>query len=289
MSVKRWIPKIAICLLLGFITTVAVAWMCAAWLRISHYEKYAEGVTIPSSDGWLVRAYRCPGAEYVSGLPLFEVLQGAAIMDWADDLLAPDEITWIDLYNEPQESVPGQHHVKVVNARGWPRIALWCEVVASPSWRSPKLSPKAEGGIPFSLNLPEWTSAIDEVGALPLRPIWSGLIIDTLFYGALWAVLIAIRAFLHRRAQFLSLRLGVISVVISLVLGVISTLCVVLACAIWVDEQYAESISVDFYGESRDGDGFSHWTVSVQTTRGGTCSVRTVSASDRGCCGRGAV
>ena len=49
--------------------------------------------------------------------------------DWMNDLLAADEIDWPDAFADPIELDPKFYHRKVVNVRGWPKPALWCEVL----------------------------------------------------------------------------------------------------------------------------------------------------------------
>src|SRR6187455_3756843 len=71
-------------------------------------------------------------------------------------------------------------------ARGWPVLALWCE------WRG---SDRAAWGISRS------SSAVGESGTLPYRPIPLGLAIDTVFYAAVWFVLLLGFGFVRRQIR----------------------------------------------------------------------------------------
>jgi hypothetical protein len=64
---------------------------------------------------------------------------------------------------------------------GWPRLSFWYPVVPY----DPKGDFSGHGGIdlqPLTSNTQHWNRAI------PLLPIWPGLLIDTGFYSSLWAV-----------------------------------------------------------------------------------------------------
>jgi hypothetical protein len=78
-------------------------------------------------------------------------------------------------------------HTIVVDARGWPMLATWCEWREASSGSDP-LGPVA-GGVGIAPSPPglayPWTAR-----AIPLRPIWSGFGANTLFYAGTWWVAI---------------------------------------------------------------------------------------------------
>ena len=75
--------------------------------------------------------------------------------------------------------------VDFVSAQGWPLIsslAIWHDrtrdgIAGPDSWQISGWS-----GIQIDLRREAWGPS----KALPLRPIWPGFVIDTLFYGAIW-------------------------------------------------------------------------------------------------------
>lgn len=77
------------------------------------------------------------------------------------------------------------------DARGWPALALWCSIVetqapnpADPTVTEPRILPR--GGIAlYSTREPRWWRS-GAIRALPLRPIWTGLALDSLAFGAAW-------------------------------------------------------------------------------------------------------
>jgi hypothetical protein len=90
---------------------------------------------------------------------------------------------------------------RVIGARGWPCLALWCEYqtrvcstfTTSPSWASrrpkPDLLGAPVGGIalPWPHVSPNWNSEPPPpLTSLPFRPLWGGLLVDTACFGVLW-------------------------------------------------------------------------------------------------------
>jgi hypothetical protein len=84
---------------------------------------------------------------------------------------------------------PASLHMPIVveDARGWPMLALQCEHLTMGPDAVPhdvrdgiKLEPALLGSGPYAWLAPR---------AIPLRPIWSGFLVNTLFYAAILAVL----------------------------------------------------------------------------------------------------
>lgn len=76
-----------------------------------------------------------------------------------------------------------QHAEATEDARGWPRLAFWCEIRGD---RSNQGGCTVEGGI----RRPTKSTTVGTVRCIPLRPIWDGLIFDTTLYGAAWGTLL---------------------------------------------------------------------------------------------------
>jgi len=159
---RRWPLRILLCLILGAITTVAVAWGCVwfipppphaitpieppdfAWVEanrktndpiISHSLRHSVGVT---TDGFCTRRSdfdRVLVRRHCAGWP-WPSLQGGS---------------W-DVIAEPA-------------TKAWGETARVIAIDAIPVFRGPN---------------PE------DVTPLPVRPIWPGFLIDTLFYAAIW-------------------------------------------------------------------------------------------------------
>ena len=86
-----------------------------------------------------------------------------------------------------------------IEARGWPLLALWCELSLTSG--PPELSYSVAGAIETPW---QWKSNL-RPRTLPLRPIWPGFLANTLFYATLLWLLIpgpfALRRFLRMRRE----------------------------------------------------------------------------------------
>ena len=85
----------------------------------------------------------------------------------------------------------------MVDARGWPALTLWYESETPDGWMP-------TGGIAGGIKLLGfWEHEVRFPKALPIRPIWPGLAVNTLFYAAvLWLLIpgpFALRRFIRVR------------------------------------------------------------------------------------------
>jgi len=191
----RFVRLIILCIALGFVTTVAVAWL-AAWLPQ------------PKWTPQFVERDHAPVPLYAIVWEL--VAWGAVRRDWFvttgnPRVSSPSELEdpritrrvarlkrsrlsgpeWGDagdvLASPSKFAEDGNEH-----ATGWPLLSAWYSLQRQPfSGRT-----TVEGGIalpyaPKGRYLPVSTY---QLRALPLRPIWTGLLVNTVFYAALWFI-----------------------------------------------------------------------------------------------------
>ncbi len=171
---KRHLLIIAICLLLGAVVNVAVAWGCGLWSPVDNTVVTSESESLtwprpvaeswPSPDVW----------ERGSGFGVdFDYL--AAVHKIMDDNYY---IYRIAIYD-----------------RGWPDRSLRAE------WKGVLTSTVNVGEWRGALNLP-WRRPGNEL-PLPLKPLWPGFAVNTIFYATLLWLLIpgpfALRRFLRVR------------------------------------------------------------------------------------------
>jgi hypothetical protein len=86
----------------------------------------------------------------------------------------------------------------LVIGRGWPLIALWCDDGRSDGPTFSTVAPS--GGIPLS----HWARiGPDWAAILPYRPVWIGLIVDSLVMASLWwfVLVVPVAAFRHYRGH----------------------------------------------------------------------------------------
>lgn len=201
------LPTILI-IALGLLTTVAVAWSLAAWLPHDNLLRRRNVISQPDAKN--------PG----KFLPVYVTVyqfsrRGMIRLDWhpglvsqsslSNDLTARSTLA-LKLPTVNQDRSWGQlprilhepSYAKISaggqDARGWPFLALWCNIdEVAPSGHS------VRGGIALS---PASTTT-GHARALPYLPIFRGAILNTLIYSGAWTLIILIarriRAILRRR------------------------------------------------------------------------------------------
>ena len=182
--VKHRLTKLVVFLLLGAIVNVAVAWGCAGWIDLTGVVPRGTSPRKYSRYHWQVFDY-------------FERI-GASRMGWRVPpiIITGDGQTNMDSYMEslPQEFEPPLPLGRISDRRGWPLLSMQCAFVetAQDIWNPVY---EVDDGIKLTT-----TPGSDERGlrALPLRPIWTGFAINTVFYAAiLW--LLTLGPFTARR------------------------------------------------------------------------------------------
>jgi len=171
---RRWIHRTALCLILGAISTVAVAWGCACVPRnrpsfneVGRFESHATAPlwNMDQLDGfgfsrvlWMVMLAHFPGAD----------MRRVDPPDWT-------RVVW---GRQPTEAVASEYIVET--ASGWPAFAL----ASFGTVNLDSLQLDVSCGIALE-GLQSWEDA-DLVRIVPFGPIWPGFLIDTLFYAAIW-------------------------------------------------------------------------------------------------------
>ena len=207
LGMKRWIFIILLFLLLGVIVNVAVAWGFALFAMPMDIKF---GLTdLGNERRWCIIRLDGPGASQVSvSLDLGKYLPSE--YDSAD--LAPNwggwdkppAVDWEPLnawYEGSDQWLPYRDqgnpgdYMWELEGRGWPMLALWCEVGWDEAADRPATMPEL-GGIWFP-RVTRIHNNDDYIG-LPLRPIWPGFAANTVFYAIILWLLIC-GAFALRR------------------------------------------------------------------------------------------
>ena len=187
-SISKTVWSAALYLLAGAITTVAVAWIVVLTVdelpengrTITHgwlaYRNNATGaVTTSIVTEWRFRTkYRLVATTHAT--PNTEIPDDAS-HDPAQSLTHSIP-TWCREYFREFIEQPSASDRLELEARGWPRMALWCGPTDSPNASGPGNIPYA--GIPVDDNGIKLSRR-----ALPMLPIWSGFLVDSLFYGGI--------------------------------------------------------------------------------------------------------
>ena len=197
---RRRVVIVLMFLLAGAVVNVAVAWGFAAW-----------NPKIVDSDGWTAQLQ---GAESLWVTQMNS--PGSTRLWFVKGILAPPEPTDIVVAEEdllPSWAVlapgrgidavePGDIWETMWDARGWPARSMYCEF-ETPQDGTYTTAIKLGGiELPPSRHLPP-ARARSDWRALPLRPIWPGFAVNTLFYAVVvWLVIpgpFLLRRFIRRR------------------------------------------------------------------------------------------
>ncbi len=197
---KRWPLRIILCLILGAITTVAVAWGCA-WIHLDDIETDPRIVDFlePAVD----RSARVRQQE-VASLGRF---------GWSprvsDEYVVYSTVRWDrrsfgclsqsfeECWDEPPGHLtfwngagPQDMPIQLIVSAGWPVRALIGEEweVYGDNAGPPKLTSEFHRlhAMSTTKTIKIGTYDFDVAVLIPLCPTWPGFVIDTLFYGAIW-------------------------------------------------------------------------------------------------------
>lgn len=245
-------PSVALCLVLGLLTTVALAWAAALLVPLAPLSQQVRVQLMPNGG----RSFGGRGGGWFSLPPPSGVvaLDGDHLQPWLlrVERLGATRVIWFEkgrIYNRTTIGPPGGSSAAVSSwslatdtrddpnfrrgdvrlpsnlrrriegipqdvwgvmedQRGWPMRALKWQAVA-PRYETNERAGHEDADVyksRWAIEFPpmdQQRGGLAELRALPLMPVWSGLIIDTaLFAGVWWIVLVSprlVRASLRRR------------------------------------------------------------------------------------------
>ena len=187
---KRYSGRIVVCLCLGAITTVVVAWVlaCGAEPQLRKTEGL-DGLILSSrqvwcdadSTVWKVRLHTAVGALRLDSKPLKTNVDRSVWLAVIDPEVLADEGVprWSNLLRRRFGSIDPQTE-RTDQVRGWPMLALYYTAIAdNKSYRFLDWNPKAVT-TSGAINLQSvWPDAPDRL--LPLQPLLLGFVVDCLF------------------------------------------------------------------------------------------------------------
>jgi hypothetical protein len=189
---KRWLVRICVFLLLGAIVNIAVAWLLAGTYVFRSDPVMNWGVSSKSGLAWFYAMGHSPGYAVVQR----EVVEMneqelAYLVGFFDRFSKVPAPTWSLASTTNPLSMPEDNDPLVEQAAGWPLLAMKCDyVIEVPGYVDGVANGIAISGIRGDAN---------SLRLLPLRPIWPGFAINTVFYaGVLW-LLFAVPFALRRR------------------------------------------------------------------------------------------
>ena len=176
---KRRLLIIAICLLAGAVVNVAVAWGCAAWVDVAAAPP-VRGLSSsePPRIHFTLRS-RLGASRFT-----YTVHDKWVATVRGERLVPRPEVipSWMGSNISNTSGVS-----RIEDARGWPALAMHCTV-----WKERAVW----GGIRLAMNRNRRTSSLG-FRSLPLRPIWPGFALNTVFDATLLWLPFAVRRFLR--------------------------------------------------------------------------------------------
>ncbi|MCW5777129.1 MAG: hypothetical protein KIS87_11885 [Phycisphaeraceae bacterium] len=194
--------RVAAVLALGLLTTLAVAWSLAWWPQ-PHRSLVGGTFRVRYPDSGEGAGFMVVNRYAMPGRALYESAVWPHPNPWPDlEHGDPVPERFVSLWARPAvlpwgRSVPWPGvDSRVVQARGWPWPAVWCEFrteqSATPEGRYDWYRVRPVGGIALtSTTFPggrDWPHPFPAV--LPLRPAWPGLLGNCALYSAAWAMLL---------------------------------------------------------------------------------------------------
>jgi len=216
MGMKRWIVNIVLCLVVGAVINVSVAWLLAWFISQPFQSKqtstldnknYRMGVDDLDQPSWFFATWLEIGSIQICSEP-FQLLGEDFDLSLFEALR---KIKGTKLFNFPNGVRPidplDANEWKLVkplveDLRGWPLYSMRCSF--SLRWIGSNSGSHTYNGIELEVkSSPSYDYAWMGLRALPLRPIWTGFIVNTLFYGVIvWLVVLGpfvLRRFLRSK------------------------------------------------------------------------------------------
>jgi hypothetical protein len=182
------ITRVIVFLLLGAILNVAVAWGCAIGLNSTVGKSSVLKKALASGTWWAQSSSRAGACVYVIIRDDTGATTRIGLGHAPDDLLP-----WCckTAFESRVETKEASHEYRTIDTRGWPFTCMWSERL---QWLSTRGSVNAEavmGGIPYVT--PVRKRGIirykEDARTIPLRIIWPGFAINTIFYAAILGLL----------------------------------------------------------------------------------------------------
>jgi hypothetical protein len=203
---RTLISRLMLAAALGALTTVVVGWVLAVAFQVVPRCESTFHTTWAHDRIWYAsRHQRCGGttttwyqAAALSDLKSEPFLQTTIAAPFKHLLSGSERPSvgdtaprWPAPLGRPPPVQEHERAVWIEHARGWPFLSLWCRAMLNESPRPRWRGAIALGDVsePLVLN------------ALPLRPIWHGLLLSSLVYGIAWLLLLVGVAQLRQNAR----------------------------------------------------------------------------------------
>ena len=209
---KRWLFRILLCLVLGVVTTVGVAWACAAFENVEKHPTRYHGRSEETIPFYLFSLTEGIGTTYHSLTIWYKgPIQGPS---WSSATRHRDDPSVVPHWGLLGQLPPESQGDPVPDFESTPKDqVLYCAVLFASGWpyravvSQQRLRLHESGQYFLADEKVLWGITIDDskeglkpdvsreggtsaYRTLPLRPIFPGFIINTLFYATIWFVIV---------------------------------------------------------------------------------------------------
>ena len=200
---KRTLLRVLLLLIGGTIINIAMAWGCALFVPVVTTKADTQ-MSCDDREGWAVKHWKSPGMDFLQSMrsSLLAPVAGrhAGLPRQGDPkTLVKDSSPLASLHPLYANGERGQDD-RAVACWGWPLLSMWCEYDMF-------LTIKVNGGIATPKVEPDYSDYYPGFRrvwprALPLRLIWPGFAINTVFYTAVLWLLFAAPGRLRRSIRW---------------------------------------------------------------------------------------
>lgn len=196
-----------LCIVLGLLTTIVVAWACAVFVPVDAFPRTnAARARVPGAGegrGYLTLSRSdAPGSAFFDAY-VAPIDQEPSAGEWGEKggagpaaIIAPGLHAAVLPWEAGSAPWPGEddNDVRAVDARGFPMLALWSEYeITTDSSFKVVAVPRGAIVIPGRpVRKGSWAKPYPTT--LPLRPLWKGVAVNTTIYGAVWGLLLVVPA-----------------------------------------------------------------------------------------------
>ena len=245
-----WLAKLVVFLFLGAVINVAVAWAFADLIPRRHWTRTEFGLTVDRGAGWYLGGYEGLGFKWEVGWPVLDIdafygerllkfrgyptLRGHAVN--LDD--------WSGAFAEPPRMDTTPRLLRIEDSCGWPFHALGRTITmdlteelkrldTSVVYQDDRAWPMSEYDLASWSGRPADRWELLDDAALPIQPLWTGFMQNTLIYAGACCLLYVVCASFRwlTRDRSLYQRAGVVASII--MFSVLGTIADAWACANW--------------------------------------------------------
>ncbi len=233
----RIIRYIVVCLVLGSISTILAAQICAAWVPVWDSSLITEGVTAHQGRAWRIAIYERTGAIFVRAQAIWDVaLYRHGQFANANRVLDPASYGSVELLRQPPDPALPFDSRYVATWRGWPLpalrggLAIFGKDTPAAPRRSNSLAPIGLADLQLLFTADPIVD--DDFTVTPVHLVWTGFALDTGFYAVIWAIILSIVMPVWRMLGGKRILWRAASAV---GLGSLTTVAVAWGCTLWTD------------------------------------------------------